>query len=103
MILRSTYSDTSGLQYRLRAASALLGITDNTTKKYVDESGIRVRRANEDDAKAVAVRLFDPDTLFKLAQWRRAKHYIKTPLKGPYVVAVHIVKGGTGKRRQLLK
>ena len=97
MILRSTYSDTSGLQYRLRAASALLGITDNTTKKYVDESGIRVRRANEDDAKAVAVRLFDPDTLFKLAQWRRAKHYIKTPLKGPYVVAVHIVKGGTGK------
>ena len=97
MILRSTYSDTSGLQYRLRAASALLGITDNTTKKYVDESGIRVRRANEDDAKAVAVRLFDPATLFKLAQWRRTKHYIKTPQKGPYVIAVHIVKGGTGK------
>ena len=97
MTFRSTYSDTSGLLYRLRAASALLGVTDNTTKKYVDESGIRVRRANEDDAKAVAVRIFDPQTLFQIAQWRRSKHYVKTPQNGQYVIAVHIVKGGTGK------
>jgi len=97
MTLRSTYSDTSGLLYRLRAASALLGVTDNTTKKYVDESGIRVRRANEDDAKALAVRIFDPQTLFMMAQWRRSKHYVKTPQNGQFVVAVHIVKGGTGK------
>ncbi len=97
MSLRSTYSDPSGLQYRLRAASALLGITDNTTKRYVEESGIHVRRANDDGAKAVAVRLFDPESLFKLAQWRRAKQFIKTPQKGPYVITVDIVKGGTGK------
>ena len=94
---RSTYSDTSGLQYRLRAASALLGITDNTTKKYAEESGIRVRRANEEDAKAIAVRIFDPDTLFKIAQWRRSKNLIRTPQNGPYVITVDIVKGGTGK------
>ncbi len=97
MSLRSTYSDPSGLQYRLRAASALLGITDNTTKRYVDESGIHVRRANDDGTKGVAVRLFDPESLFKLAQWRRAKQFIKTPQKGPYVITVDIVKGGTGK------
>lgn len=97
MTPRATYSDTSGLQYRLRAASALLGITDNTTKRYVDESGIHVKRANEHDAKAVAVRLFNPDALFQLAQWRRAKNLIRTPQNGPYVITVDIVKGGTGK------
>ena len=94
---RSTYSDTSGLQYRLRAASALLGIAENTTKSYIENSGIHVRRANEADSKAVAVRLFDPDTLFQLAQYRRAKGFVKTPQKGPYFIAVDIVKGGTGK------
>ncbi|EHL24799.1 partitioning protein [Acidovorax sp. NO-1] len=97
MTLRSTYSDPSGLQYRLRAASALLGITDNTTKRYLEESNIQVRRANDDGTKSVAVRLFDPDTLFQIAQWRREKNLLKTPQNGPYVITVDIVKGGTGK------
>lgn len=98
---RSTYADTSGLFYRLRAASALLGVTDNTLRGYADTSGIKVLRANEiDGTSAVAARVFDVETLFKIAQWRRSQGYIKAPATsngGPVVVTVDVVKGGTGK------
>ena len=97
MTLRSTYSDTSGLNYRIKAAATLLGIAENTVKNYLDSSGIQVRRANEFDKKALAVRIFNPDNLFELARYRREKGFIKTPSHGPYFIAVDIVKGGTGK------
>ena len=97
MTLRSTYSDTSGLNYRIKAAATLLGIAENTVKNYIDSSGIQVRRANEVDKKALAVRIFSPDNLFELARYRREKGFIKTPSNGPYFIAVDIVKGGTGK------
>lgn len=97
MTLRSTYSDSSGLNYRIKAAATLLGIAENTVKNYLDSSGIQVRRANEFDKKALAVRIFSPDNLFELARYRREKGFIKTPTNGPYFIAVDIVKGGTGK------
>ena len=71
MTLRSTYSDTSGLNYRIKAAATLLGIAENTVKNYIDSSGIQVRRANEVDKKAPAVRIFSADNLFELARYRR--------------------------------
>ncbi len=97
MTLRSTYSDSSGLNYRIKAAATLLGIAENTVKNYLDSSGIQVRRANEFDKKALAVRIFSPDNLFELARYRREKGFIKSPSYGPYFIAVDIVKGGTGK------
>lgn len=97
--LRSTYADTSVLQYRLRAAGSLLGVTDNTLRNYADVAGIEVKRANELTPNAPAVRVFTPDTLFRLAQWRRSQGYIKGPPanSSPIVIAVDVVKGGTGK------
>lgn len=96
---RSTYADVAALQYRLRAAGALLGVTDNTLRNYSDNAGIAVRRASEITPGAPAVRVFDPETLFHLAQWRRDQGYIKgpPPLSGPTTIAVDVIKGGTGK------
>lgn len=96
---RSTYADVAALQYRLRAAGALLGVTDNTLRNYADNAGIAVRRASEITPGAPAVRVFDPETLFHMAQWRRDQGYIKGPpaLSGPTIIAVDVIKGGTGK------
>ena len=85
--------------YRLRAAGALLGVTDNTVRSYADGAGIPIRRANDLKAGAPAVRVFEPETLFKLAAWRRAQGYLKglPPGVGPIVITVDVIKGGTGK------
>ena len=97
--LRSTYADTSVLQFRLRAAGALLGVTDNTLRNYADTAGIEVKRGNEITPGSPAVRVFTPDTLFRLAQWRRSQGYVKGPSDSlaPTVIAVDVIKGGTGK------
>lgn len=99
MTLRPTYADIGALQYRLRAAGALLNVTDNTLRGYADNAGITVKRASEITPGAPAVRVFTPDTLFQLAQWRRAQGYVKGPAAGagPLVVTVDVIKGGTGK------
>jgi chromosome partitioning protein len=98
MKLRPTYANTEVLQYRLRAAGALLGVTDNTLRGYADNAGIRVKRASELTPGAPAIRVFDTDTLFKLANWRRQQGYTKSPADvGPIVITVDVIKGGTGK------
>lgn len=99
MALRSTYAITSGLQYRLRAAGTLLGVTDNTLRGYSDNAGVEVKRASDYSPGAPKVRVFLPETLFELAQWRRAQGYIKGPPagSGPVTIAVNVIKGGTGK------
>ena len=97
--LRSTYARTDALMYRLRAAGALLGVTDNTVRSYADGAGIPIKRASDFKTGAPAVRMFEPDTLFKLAGWRRAQGYLKgpNPGAGPVVITVDVIKGGTGK------
>ncbi|KLR59014.1 ParA family protein [Diaphorobacter sp. J5-51] len=96
--LRSTFAHTDELKYRLRASEALLGVSHTTLRGYTDQSGIRVRRANEFNGKAIPTRVFEVDTIFSLAQWRRAQGYLKSPApSGPVVIAVNVVKGGTGK------
>jgi cellulose biosynthesis protein BcsQ len=97
MKLRSTYAQTEHLQYRLRAAGALLGVTDNTLRGYADNAGIPVKRACDITPGAPAIRVFEPNTLFMLAQWRRQQGYIKAPSSGPIVITVDVIKGGTGK------
>jgi cellulose biosynthesis protein BcsQ len=95
-MLRDTFADTSGLQYRLRAAGTLLGVTDNTLRGYADNAGIPVKRASDITPGSPAVRVFEPETLFRLAQWRRAQGYTKSPSR-QYVITVDVIKGGTGK------
>ena len=96
---RDTYATTSNLMYRLRAAGALLGVTDNTIRGYADTAGIHIQRASDIQPGAPSVRVFSPDTLFQLAQWRRSMGYVKGPAAGagPIVVTVDVIKGGTGK------
>ncbi|RUP28201.1 MAG: ParA family protein [Curvibacter sp.] len=85
--------------YRIRAAGSLLGVTDNTLRTYADGAGIEVKRASDITPGAPSIRVFEPETLFKLAAWRRSQGYIKSPNpgSGPVVIAVDVVKGGTGK------
>src|SRR5450830_515521 len=97
--MRSTYARTDALLYRLRAAGSLLGVTDNTLRSYADGAGIEVKRASDITPGAPSIRVFQPDTLFKLAAWRRAQGNTKFPKagSGPVVISVDVVKGGTGK------
>lgn len=97
MTTRSTFADLSTVLYRLRAASTLLGVTDTTLRGYADNAGIPVKRANDFKAGAPPVRVFDPDTLFQMAHWRRSQGYVKGPSNGPVVITVDVIKGGTGK------
>lgn len=97
MAPRSTFAQTDLLQYRLRAAGALLGVTDNTLRGYADNAGIQVKRASDINPGAPAIRVFDPETLFRLAQWRRSQGYVKGPISGPTVITIDVIKGGTGK------
>lgn len=94
--MRDTFSDTSSLIYRLRAAGALLGVTDNTLRGYADNSGVPVKRASDITPGAPPVRIFDPPTLFSIAQWRRQQGYVRGPSRRT-VIAVDVIKGGTGK------
>jgi chromosome partitioning protein len=96
--LRPTYAYIGAVEHRLKSAAALLGVSENTLRTTLAESGIEVRRANQDNPNAPAVRLFDLPTIFQIAEYRRAKKLIKGPEgKKPIVIAIEIIKGGTGK------
>lgn len=96
--LRPTYAYIGVVEHRLKSAAALLGVSENTLRTTLAESGIEVRRANHDNPNAPAVRLFDLPTIFQIADYRRAKKLTKGPEgKKPIVIAIEIIKGGTGK------
>ena len=96
--LRPTYAYIGAVEHRLKSAAALLGVSENTLRTTLSESGIEVRRANHDNPNAPAVRLFDLPTIFQIADYRRAKKLTKGPEgKKPIVIAIEIIKGGTGK------
>ena len=96
--LRPTYAYIGVVEHRLKSAAALLGVSENTLRTTLSESGIEVRRANHDNPNAPAVRLFDLPTIFQIAEYRRAKKLTKGPEgKKPIVIAIEIIKGGTGK------
>lgn len=96
--LRNTFAYVDAVEHRLKAAAALLSVSENTLRAMLQESGIEVKRANQNNPDAPAVRLFDLPTIFALAEWRRNKKPGKLAgLKRPIVVAVEIIKGGTAK------
>lgn len=92
---RTTYALIDALEFRTRAASTLIGVSDITLRTYSEKSGITIPRAN----KGVPVRLYDIYTLFQLTDWRRKTGSVKLPKKGakPVFITVDVVKGGTGK------
>lgn len=92
---RNTYARVDALEFRLKAACALLGVSDVTLRHYTEKSGIAVARAKT----GVAARVFYPDTLFELTHWRRTAGLVKTPQQAgkPVFITVDVVKGGTGK------
>lgn len=96
---RDTYSNLESLNYRIRSACTLLDVTHNTLRGYADNAGITIRRASEITPGAPATRIFDPSSLFHIAQWRRAQGYVKGPAPNtrPKIIAVDVIKGGTGK------
>lgn len=97
-VKRDTFVDLSTLHYRLKAAGTLLGVTDNTLRGYADMPEFGVLRANAINPKSPAVRLFTPEALFKIAQWRRISRLIKIPdVSKPTVITVDLIKGGVGK------
>ena len=95
---RSTFAHVNAIEHRLKATAALLSVSENTLRTMLTESGIEVRRANEVNPAAPAIRIFDLPSIFKLAEWRRNKKVGKaTEGKKPVVIAIEIIKGGTAK------
>lgn len=95
---RPTFAHVDMIEHRLRATAALLSVSENTLRTMLAESGIEVRRANEENPAAPAIRIFDLPSIFKIAEWRRNKKLAKTPdRKKPVVIAIEIIKGGTAK------
>lgn len=96
--LRPTFSFAMDVEHRLKSTAALLGLSENTLRNTLAEGGIEVKRANQDNPNAPAVRIFDIPKIFEIAQYRRAKKLSKGKEgKKPVVIAVALIKGGTGK------
>lgn len=98
--MRHTFALLENFVYRLKAAAALLNISENTLRTYLKDSGIDVQRANKANPSSPAVRLFSIEDIFSIAKWRREKDLVRKISRGalgPIVISVGIVKGGTGK------
>ena len=96
--LRSTFAYVDSIEHRLKSTAALLSISENTLRTTLADSGIEVRRANQANPTAPAVRLFDLPSIFAIAEWRRQKKLTKgIEGKRPVVIAIDIIKGGTAK------
>lgn len=97
--MRKTFAILDDCTYRLKAASALLDVSENTLRSYVKDSGIdaKIRRQSAENPAAPAVRIFSLDNVFELAAWRREKGLVKKASDSPVYIAVELIKGGTGK------
>ena len=95
--MRSTFALLDDVVYRLKAAAALLNISENTLRNHLRDSGMEIQRANKKNPASPAVRLFTIADVFALAQWRREQDLIKKVPFGPVVIAVDLIKGGVGK------
>jgi chromosome partitioning protein len=94
---RGAYAFLEQYEHRLKAVAGLLDVSENTLRNYLAESGIEVKRANADNPRSPAIRLFDIPRIFEFADYRRRKNSRGTEGKRPVVVAVEIIKGGTAK------
>lgn len=96
-VLRDTFANLEDFPNRLKAVSTLLGVTENTLRTTLQQSEIEVKRLSHENPNAPAIRIFDISTIFKLAQFRRKAAVTKVESVFPEIIAVEIVKGGTGK------
>ena len=95
---RATFAFVQSVEYRLKATAALLGVSENTLRNTLAKSDILVKRANQKNPSSPSVRIFDIDTVFKIADYRRENNLTPTPKgKKPIVLAVDLIKGGVGK------
>jgi cellulose biosynthesis protein BcsQ len=96
--LQTTYAQIDKIEHRLKAVAALLDVSENTLRANLADSDIDVKRANQANPNAPAIRVFDIPTIFQIAGYRRTRKLTKTPEgKKPVIIAVQIIKGGTGK------
>lgn len=95
--MRSTFALQEDVVYRLKAAAALLNISENTLRNHLRDSGMEIQRANKKNPASPAVRLFSISDIFRLAQWRREQELVKRLSSAPVVIAVDLIKGGVGK------
>jgi cellulose biosynthesis protein BcsQ len=96
-LLRDTFAKLDDFHNRLKAVSVLLGVTENTLRTTLSQSGIDVKRMNQENPNAPAIRIFDIPAIFKLAQFRRKTAITKHEGSAPEFISIEIVKGGTGK------
>lgn len=80
------------LTHRVQAAARLLDTSVDSVRRYVDESGLDVKR-QENGPKA---RLFTLENIFYLADWRRQNRPTIKP-KRQVLATVYAPKGGVGK------
>ena len=96
--LRDTFAFVDEIHHRLRSTAALLGVSENTLRTMLNDSGIEVKRANYANPNAPAARIFGLATIFQIAEYRRNRNLTKKPNgKKPIVISTQIIKGGTGK------
>lgn len=95
--MRSTFAIQEEMIFRLKAAAALLNVSENTLRNHLRDSGMEIQRANKKNPSSPAVRLFGIQDIFRLAQWRRQQDLVKKTAAGPVVIAVDLIKGGVGK------
>jgi len=95
--MRSTFALQEDVVYRLKAAAALLNISENTLRNHLRDSGMEIQRANKKNPASPAVRLFSIPDIFRLACWRREQELVRKISPNPVVIAVDLIKGGVGK------
>lgn len=94
---RSTFAMLDKIEHRLRATANLLGVSENTLKNILEESGIEVRRSNMLNPAAPSIRIFDIPTIFQIAAWRSQQKNKTSPGEMPTIISVEINKGGVAK------
>src|SRR6476620_295807 len=96
-VMRSTFALQDDVVYRLKAAAALLNVSENTLRNHLRDSGMEIQRANKKNPASTAVRLFSIADIFRLARWRREQELVKKISSGAVVIAIDLIKGGVGK------
>lgn len=96
-LLRDIYAQTDQFPHRLKAASALLCISENTLRNHLAESGIDIARQSTTNPSAPAIRIFTIEKIFEIADWRRKTGKVKKITNRPINIVVNLIKGGVGK------
>lgn len=98
-VLRDTFSECDLIMYRNKSVETILGLTGASVRDNVAKAGITIKRANEINSSFVsAMRLFTIQNIFDIAAWRRSVGLNKgLGLSRPVIIAVSVIKGGTGK------